>query len=133
MNDDDFLICEGCGRMYKGLGRRSRGFCFECREKEEEKFQMVQDFLRENKNTTLQNMSKETGVPIKILCRWIEEKRIIMAEAEGNVKCEKCGCNILGGRYCVECKQKLFNKLNDEIIKDGTNPFEGQGNRMRFN
>ncbi|MCR5608273.1 MAG: hypothetical protein K6G26_04345 [Lachnospiraceae bacterium] len=140
MSNDDFLICESCGRMYKGISFRSRGFCFECRQKEEEKFQMVKEYLREHSNTTLQDMSKETGVPIKILCKWIEEKRLVMAEGSGSATCEKCGKNIVAGRYCVECKQKLFDKINNEIKKDNPNPFEekenkfeGKGNRMRFN
>ena len=126
--------CKKCGKIFNYVS--GPPICMQCREKLEEKFQEVKDYLDENPHATISRVSEEMDVSTKQIKQWIKEERLSLSEATADgVVCEHCGKPIRSGRYCDKCKMQLQNTLSSAITKP--KQYEPQktaktGNRMRF-
>jgi len=105
--------CKDCGRMFNSIGY-GNVLCPTCTRKMEEKFVVVKDFIRDNPQEGINDVSKQCEVPIKIIHKWIREGRLILKDAEGNeIICEQCGKPIQTGRWCAECQNKMQQGFSD--------------------
>jgi acyl CoA:acetate/3-ketoacid CoA transferase beta subunit len=43
---------------------------------QEQEFQLCRDYLRKHPKVTLQEVSENTGIPLKIMMSWIREGRL---------------------------------------------------------
>lgn len=102
--------CVKCGRLFQYIG--GPPICPKCKQKEEEDFQLVKNYIYENKNANMIEVSNETGVSTKLIERFIREGRLILSEdSQISLKCEKCGANIRTGRFCEACSRSLSNEM----------------------
>lgn len=109
--------CRGCGKLYNYLGSFTPA-CPSCMQQMEEKFQRCKEYIRENPGANIQQVSDETEVSVKMIKQWVREERLTFAEGSSvGLECESCGANILTGRYCPNCKNKMQNTLNSAIPK----------------
>ena len=127
------MNCKSCGRIFNVLANET--ICPNCRQKADEKFQTVKEFLENNPNSNVDDVSRETGVSTKQIRQWIREERLTFAEGsiEG-IECEQCGAMILTGRFCEKCKANLSNTFKNALDKPKQveKKRERDGNRMRF-
>lgn len=108
----DVINCKNCGRLFNRLSRER--LCPACRQLEEDKFQEVKSYLRENPNASVDEVSRENDVSVKQIKQWVREERL--AFTDGSIEglaCESCGKMILTGRFCDDCKANMVNHLND--------------------
>ena len=104
----DFKNCKRCGKIHYGRGP----ICKACEEKDEEVFQIVRTFLKENPNCPMTVVSKETGVSVKVIERFLRDGRLEITEGIADyLRCLKCGQPIKVGKYCKECS----NEVNKEM------------------
>ncbi len=103
--------CKKCGKIYQYDGVHK--ICLECRRKEEEDFEKVKEFLRDNPNSGINTVSQETGVEKKTIIEFIKNDRLIAEDIEIDVtiRCQRCGKEIKHGKYCENC----ISELKDEI------------------
>lgn len=102
--------CAKCGRLFQYIG--GPPICPKCKQKEEEDFQLVKNYIYENKNANMIEVSNETGVSTKLIERFIREGRLMLSEDSPiSLKCEKCGTNIRTGRFCEACSRSLSNEM----------------------
>lgn len=102
----------------------------------EEKFQVVKQFIKDNPSANIQTVADETETSVKTIKQWVREERLTFAEGSlVGLECENCGANILTGRFCDKCK----NKVHNEIAQAGKRPVIQQQKkptkdnpRMRF-
>ena len=89
-----------------------------CREKLEEKFTVVKEFVRSNPGVGLQEISDACEVDIPQINQWIREERLTFADDSPiGIPCEKCGVTIKSGRLCDKCKVEMTRSFNDAIRK----------------
>ena len=110
--------------------------CPQCVANLENKFQEVKQFLEENPNSSINQVSEANNVSIKQIKQWVREERLTFAEGSvGGIECEQCGTLIRTGRFCDSCKFKMANNLASALDKPKVNmpkkPTHDR-DRMRF-
>lgn len=99
--------CENCGAVFVDP---VRDICRDCYYKEEEAYQKVYRFLTEKKNreATIQEIAKATGVEEELIIKFMKQKRLRASEfPKLSYPCEKCGVPIVEGRLCESCARNL--------------------------
>lgn len=127
----DVRVCHGCKRMFQYIAGPI--LCPNCRQKEEEMFQTVRDYLRENPGANMYQVSQATKVSAALIEKFLREGRLqVSKDSPIALACEKCGRKITTGRLCSECKKEISNTLSD--MKRGlVKPKEDDSSaRMRY-
>ena len=108
--------CRNCGRLFNYLG--GPNICPACREEVEKKFQDVKEYIRQNPNASIQEISDDNEVTTAQIRQWIREERLQFAENSPiGIECEGCGATIKTGKYCENCKNNMANALSQSIEK----------------
>lgn len=108
--------CRKCGRIFNYVV--GPHICPACREKLEEKFQEVKNFIRDNKDASINVVAEECDVEIPQIQQWIREERLAFSDDSPiGVSCENCGAMIKTGRFCEKCKKGMANDLSNAIRK----------------
>ena len=100
-----------CLRCKKIFTKLREPICEECKQKDEDLFTKVREYLEENPISSVQKISEETGAPTKKILAWLREGRLETAEATGELKCRQCGVDITTGELCEPCIIELNRKL----------------------
>jgi flagellar operon protein (TIGR03826 family) len=97
--------CPSCGRLF---ARGAKDICPACIQEIEKQFEACAKFLRENKGTNINELSEETGVPVRQISKFIREGRLDLRNAPNmTYPCEICGTEIRSGHLCEECRGKM--------------------------
>lgn len=93
--------CPECGRMFEFTGRN---LCPDCVNKEEEDYETIKNYLRQNPNAGVSDVSEKTGVSEKKILAFLKKGRLVL-EPQNSIalNCEHCGKPIRSGRYCDGC------------------------------
>lgn len=128
----DVRNCKMCKNLFNALSGQK--ICPNCANKLEEKFKEVKEYIRENKNCTMNEVSEEMDVPVQQIKQWIREERLTFSDdSVGGIECEKCGTFIRTGRYCAQCKTELLNALAPEKkVFEAPKATKTNDNKMRF-
>lgn len=107
----ELINCKECGKVFSSAGQR---VCPDCRQSEEEKFELVKNYLWDNPNSTVKKVAEETGVDEDIIIKFMREDRLA---AEGllvdyTLKCKRCGAEIKTGLFCNSCRSKMISDFN---------------------
>jgi flagellar operon protein (TIGR03826 family) len=106
--------CPRCGKLFQAL---SQNICPNCVKKDEELFRSVKQYIDDNPNCTLAQLSGGTDVSAGRILRYVKEGRLIISQGmKGEIVCESCGKPIMTGRYCDSCVIK-FNQDVENIFK----------------
>lgn len=104
--------CKKCGRLYNYIA--GVNLCPSCREELEDKFQEVKQYIYDNPDASIQQISEECDVEIGQIKRWIREERLTFSEHSViGIECEVCGATIKTGRFCEKCKLDIAKGLID--------------------
>lgn len=102
--------CKRCGKIFQYI--TGAQICSRCKKDEEELFQVVKAYLRENRGATMEQVCEETGASVKMLERYLREGRLeVMPGSPITLNCEQCGAKIHTGRLCDKCRAKLNSDL----------------------
>ncbi|WP_010098538.1 TIGR03826 family flagellar region protein [Ornithinibacillus scapharcae] len=104
--------CSSCGNVFV---KQLKDICKECYKKEEAAFQIVYDFLRQQRNreATLTEVVEATGVEETLITKFIKENRLRTSMfPKLGYPCEKCGTMITTGKLCGSCSTELQNELS---------------------
>lgn len=107
--------CRICGRLFNYISGAK--LCPQCREQLEIKFHEVKQYIYENKNASITEVSEAMEVPVSQIKKWVREERLALTEAMGEIECENCGKAIKTGKYCDECKKKITGMLESTYKK----------------
>lgn len=106
--------CRKCGRIFNYV--MGIPICPSCKEKLEEKFQEVKEFIRDNNGAGIPEISRECQVEPSQIHQWIREERLVFADDSPiGVNCENCGTMIKTGRFCEKCKAEMTKSFQDSI------------------
>ncbi|MFP4198409.1 MAG: flagellar protein [Halanaerobium sp.] len=107
----ELINCKECGKLFSSSGQK---VCPDCRQREEEKFEIVKEYLWEHPNSTVKKVSEDTGVEEELIIKFMREDRLA---AEGllvdyKLKCKRCGTEIKTGLFCESCRTKMISDFN---------------------
>ena len=128
--------CKQCGRMFNYLGGTC--ICPACKEKLEDKFAQVKEYVRNTPGATIQMVSEENDVSIPQIRQWVREERLeFSADSPVGIDCEGCGASIRTGRFCEACKNRMQNDFSKaiarpEVPKEPPTRSQRDSDRMRF-
>lgn len=108
--------CKKCGKIFNYIS--GIPICLGCREKNEELFQTVKKYIRENPRADIREVSMECEVETGQIQQWIREERLEFTEDSPiKLPCENCGMMIRAGKYCEKCKSSMAKNLSNAIEK----------------
>lgn len=107
----DVRNCRKCGRLFNYIG--GMPICPVCKEKEEEVFKRVKEYLYQNPGATMSEVSQALDVSVEQIKNFLKEGRLEIVGDNPNMvlECEICGKSIKTGRYCNECSKTLSKEL----------------------
>lgn len=113
----NLINCEECGRLFSSSGPK---VCPNCKKEEEEKFEIVKDYLWDNPNSTIKKVAEETGVERELIIKFMREGRL---DAEGllidyKLKCKRCSKEIKTGIFCESCRNKMINNFKTDAKEE---------------
>jgi flagellar operon protein (TIGR03826 family) len=100
--------CRQCGRLFQSFGAN---VCPDCAEELDRCFRIVKNYLYDHPDANIFDTARETGVPEKMVLGFLREGRLSVSGAEGMLECESCGAPISGGRFCLDCQNRLESEL----------------------
>lgn len=113
--------CECGGKLFHIGGGQYE--CHTCKNITMDDFGKVKAFLDENGPSPAMVISQATGVSTDIIDMFLKNGRLEITEnSKYFIKCEKCGCSIRSGRFCIDCAKELtqgiqrifFNEVGDK-------------------
>lgn len=108
--------CKKCGKLFSYIS--GMPICQGCKEKNEELFQVVKKYIRENPRADIREVSMECEVETGQIQQWIREERLEFTDDSPiKLPCEKCGIPIQAGKYCEKCKSSMARNLSSAIEK----------------
>ena len=115
----EVVNCPRCGRVFT---RINKPVCPACVKEDEETFEKVRTYIKDNPMCTLVSLSEETKVSVKRIVQYIRDGRLEITKAmEGEITCTICGKPILTGRFCDKCsldiKRTALEKKQEENVK----------------
>ena len=129
--------CKKCGRLYNYV--MGQGLCPACTQAIEDKFVEVKKYIQVNGSADMDDISRNCDVEISQIQQWIRQERLqFSSDSPIKVNCEKCGKQILGGRFCAACKDQMARNLNQAMGLGGVmteappDRKSDHKNRMRF-
>lgn len=107
----ELINCKECGKLFSSAGQK---VCPDCLQGEEEKFEIVKEYLWEHPNSTIKKVAGDTGVEEDLIIKFMREDRL---SAEGllidyTLKCKRCGTEIKTGLFCNSCRSKMISDFN---------------------
>lgn len=109
--------CRECRRLFKYLA--GDYICPECKEKLEEKFKEVKEYIADHTGAGMAQVARDCEVAIPQIKKWIREERLHLSdEREAFFSCEGCGKLIPTGKFCNLCKSQLLNEVGKAIKSD---------------
>lgn len=111
--------CLNCDAVFV---KNVRSICKKCYDSEEEAFEVVYSFLtkRKNREATMEEIVKATGVSEKLITKFIRENRLRKSEFPNiGYSCEMCDTKITSGKLCSVCSKTILNEYEyqEEIDK----------------
>ena len=113
MNDIEKLLltnkptkCECGGKLFHIGGGKYE--CEKCGNLVLDDFGKVKQFLEENGTMSIMAISQCTGVSIEIIESLLKDGRVEISEnSKYFLGCQKCGCAIRSGCFCIDCAREL--------------------------
>ena len=99
-----------CRRCKKLFPRLREPICNDCIQADENLFNAVKDYLRDNPKTLIAEVAAETGASAKKILGWLREGRLEVVG--GELKCKSCGEDITTGIFCEPCQTKVNQDLD---------------------
>lgn len=128
----ELMNCANCKRIFNYISGDK--FCPNCRKVLEEKFSMVKEYIRENPNKSVNEVSEAMEVSVRQLKKWVREERLSFSEDSlVGLDCERCGKLVHSGKFCPECAKSLANAMQEAVKVQRTMNVKGNSKgRMRF-
>ncbi len=108
----DVRSCKNCGRLFNYM--QGQPICASCKQKMEDKFMQVRDYIRGNETASMKQIAEDNDVTVKQLKQWVREERLTFSsKSPVGIECETCGAMIRTGRFCDKCKNNMASNLKD--------------------
>jgi len=102
--------CKKCGAVFQYI--TGYPLCKDCKEKDEEEFKNVKEYIREHPGVKIEDVAKTMNISPQQVLRYLRDERLeIFSQSDKYILCELCGCMIKTGRFCERCKGNINEEL----------------------
>ncbi len=106
--------CARCRKLFNYF--TGPPLCLECRNKDDDDYKIVKEYLYDNPGAKITDVSSATEVSVSKIRRFLKEGRLEIKDLENFfLECERCGVPIKSGRYCDKCKRELSTEMKSAI------------------
>ena len=113
-------VCKRCKKLFSTINNQV--ICQECIKKEDEMFEVVKAYLKNNKTASLEQISKDTEVSVKLIQKFIKAGRLeAVNDLELGPTCKICHKIISTGQVCNNC----LKQFKDFSTFKNVTPLEG--------
>jgi predicted amidophosphoribosyltransferase len=103
--------CQICHKAFNCTG--GKPICPECRQKEEDDFLKVREYVKDHPKVSIESVAEETRVSTETIRRYLQEGLLEQASlTDKDLKCQLCKQTITSGNYCLSCMDKLKQHCN---------------------
>lgn len=129
--------CAKCGRVFQSeeIGQK---FCMRCRGDEEDMFQKAREYIYDNPDTNVLDVSEELDIEEDLILKWLRQGRLQLRGEGVGYPCDRCGKSIKTGRFCDSCQNELKSGFDKafSVDKNGSKPeapskSEGRGMHVK--
>lgn len=108
--------CKDCGRLFN---RIVKDICPDCIRKDEQDFLIVNDYLRDHRGASPQEVHEQTEVALSKIFAYIREGRLLVKNYPGmTYPCERCQAPIQEGRFCRPCTEEMKQEFNRVLTQE---------------
>lgn len=102
--------CPRCGAVFT---KDRHDICKNCLEKENDQLNLLKKYLDENPGAQLKELVRVSGVPEETIVHYVRTNRLIsvMETPALKIYCEECGAEIITGRFCRKCREKIASRF----------------------
>jgi len=118
---------KNCLRCRKVFPKIKDPICDSCKKEEELMFKKVKDYLDDNRDSSIVQISEATGISSKKILSYLRDGRIEISAAEGELACRMCGASITSGQYCNKCQVEIGRQISDMKKESSLNSAKGIG------
>lgn len=104
--------CAECGRLFAYQGRN---LCSKCLKKEEDQYNIVRRYVRDNPGASVFEVADATGIEEEKILQFLRDGRLQSKGFTEIMECERCGRRISSGRLCDSCLGQINNEIRDAI------------------
>lgn len=105
------MNCPRCGKIFVKI---SSPICDKCVKEEEEIFEKVRTYVRENPNQSIQEICEACEVTTKRVLTYLRDGRLEASQGlQSESSCSKCGKPIRSGRMCESCVVAVNLQVGD--------------------
>jgi uncharacterized protein len=105
--------CPKCGEVF---ARDKFNICNDCRQKENEKIDLIRRYINHNPDATVDELERISGIPHESMLALVREGKLTgIDQLQIVLRCEECGVEINSGRFCKRCSEKLSSKLSASL------------------
>ena len=109
--------CQCGGKLFHIGGGKYK--CKTCEEVVLDDYGKVKQFLEENGAVPSMVISQCTGVSIEIIDSLLKDGRLeIVENSKYFLNCQKCGCAIRSGRFCIDCAKELAQGVQSLLYNE---------------
>jgi len=96
--------CRHCDRLFQYHGSK---YCPSCVIELDKIFILVREYIYDNPEATVTEVSDNTEVDSEIIMEFLREGKLELKEASLLLECRSCGKAIRSGMMCTECFSKF--------------------------
>ncbi|NLI60462.1 MAG: MerR family transcriptional regulator [Clostridiales bacterium] len=104
----DIRNCRRCNKIFQYRGSK---YCPSCMLDLDQIFIKVRDYIYENPNATIVDVSQEVGVEEDIILEFLKAGRLELSSPGLDYLCERCDTPIVTGRFCNNCIKDLEREM----------------------
>ena len=110
--------CKRCGKVFVSTGSP---ICQDCVKKEDEQFGVVKKYLTEKPGSSVERISRDTGIQADLVARFVRQGRIVGTGQENTDSsvCSICKRPISKGKICARCYSALSGLPSKELAGIG--------------
>jgi len=116
----DIRNCKHCNRLFQ---YQSSKYCPNCVIEMDQVFIKVREYIYDYPNSTVVEVSENTGVDTEIIMEFLREGKLELKEATMLLECKSCGKAIKTGVMCKECLSRFETEMKKGLgkAKDNVN------------
>ncbi|MFV0502555.1 MAG: hypothetical protein ACK5LT_01095 [Lachnospirales bacterium] len=125
---DITVRCRRCRKPFSPYGKVG-SLCNACLASEEEDYNRVRNFIKENPGITIIEVTEILGVPRSRIIGYLKQERLEIKNSNEKVLvCKNCGVGIRTGIFCEQCKkfEAKHYQANTYTLKDEKNDTSGK-------
>ena len=97
--------CKKCGRIFSS--ENGQIYCSRCRNSDEEDFKVVREYIYDNPDSNVMEVSEATGVDEEKILKFLRQGKLVLKGDGVGLQCERCGAAINTGRFCDQCAKEI--------------------------